>query len=710
MVGGFLSIVYGVWAIRSVMSQDAGNARMQEIAGAVAEGAQAYLKRQYITIGAVGVVLFVLLAWLLSPTVAIGFLIGAVLSGLAGFIGMNVSVRANVRTAQAAMQSLGQGLEVAFKAGAVTGMLVAGLALLGVAIYFWVLTGPMGLSPSSRTVIDALVALGFGASLISIFARLGGGIFTKGADVGADLVGKVEAGIPEDDPRNPATIADNVGDNVGDCAGMAADLFETYAVTLVATMVLAAIFFAGQATLGTMMLYPMAIGAACIVTSIIGTFFVKLGANNSIMGALYKGFIATGVLSAVAIAVVTMLMFGGFSTAFRTNQGVAFTSGGLFWCAMVGLAVTALIVVITEYYTGTGKRPVVSIAQASVTGHGTNVIQGLAVSLESTAMPTIVIIAGIISTYMLGGLFGIAIATTAMLAVAGVVVALDAFGPVTDNAGGIAEMAGLPKEVRHSTDALDAVGNTTKAVTKGYAIGSAGLGALVLFAAYTSDLNYFIAEANKAGSTAYQYFKGVTVDFSLSNPYVVVGLLFGGLIPYLFGGMGMTAVGKAAGSVVEEVRRQFREMPGIMQGTQRPDYGRAVDLLTKSAIKEMIVPSLLPVLAPVVTFFVINAIAGKDQAFAAVGAMLLGVIVTGLFVAISMTSGGGAWDNAKKSFEDGFVDKDGVRHMKGSDAHKASVTGDTVGDPYKDTAGPAVNPAIKITNIIALLLLAVLAH
>jgi K(+)-stimulated pyrophosphate-energized sodium pump len=711
IAGGALSIIYGIWAIRSVMSQDAGNARMQEIAGAVAEGAQAYLKRQYITIGVVGAVIFVALVFLLSLSVAVGFAIGAVLSGLAGFIGMNVSVRANVRTAQAAMRSLGEGLEVAFKAGAVTGMLVAGLALLGVAIYYLILTQMMGLSPSSRTVIDALVALGFGASLISIFARLGGGIFTKGADVGADLVGKVEAGIPEDDPRNPATIADNVGDNVGDCAGMAADLFETYAVTLVATMVLAAIFFAGQqALLGTMMLYPMAIGAACILTSIVGTFFVKLGSNNSIMGALYKGFIATGVLSAVAIAGVTMVMFGGFSTAFRTNQGVAFTSGALFWCAMIGLAVTALIVVITEYYTGTGKRPVVSIAQASVTGHGTNVIQGLAVSLESTALPTIVIIAGIISTYMLGGLFGVAIATTAMLAVAGVVVALDAFGPVTDNAGGIAEMAGLPKEVRHATDALDAVGNTTKAVTKGYAIGSAGLGALVLFAAYTSDLNYFISEANKAGSTAYQYFKGVTVDFSLSNPFVVVGLLFGGLIPYLFGGMGMTAVGKAAGSVVEEVRRQFREMPGIMQGTQRPDYGRAVDLLTRSAIKEMIVPSLLPVLAPVVTFFVINAIAGKDQAFAALGAMLLGVIVTGLFVAISMTSGGGAWDNAKKSFEDGFVDKDGVKHLKGSEAHKASVTGDTVGDPYKDTAGPAVNPAIKITNIIALLLLAILAH
>jgi K(+)-stimulated pyrophosphate-energized sodium pump len=707
---GLTSVVYGVWAYSDVMKRDAGSMRMQEIAGAVAEGAQAYLRRQYLTISVVGVVLFVGLYALLGGAVAIGFLIGAVLSGVAGFIGMNVSVRANVRTAQAASQSLAAGLDVAFKAGAVTGMLVAGLALLGVAIYYAVLTAGMGLSPSSRTVIDALVALGFGASLISIFARLGGGIFTKGADVGADLVGKVEAGIPEDDPRNPATIADNVGDNVGDCAGMAADLFETYAVTLVATMVLAAIFFAGSPALSTMMLYPMAIGAACIVTSIAGTFFVKLGANNSIMGALYKGFIGAGALSVGAIALVNMWILGGFGTSFTTAQGVTFTSGALFWCAVTGLVVTALIVVITEYYTGTGKRPVVSIAQASVTGHGTNVIQGLAVSLESTALPTIVIVGGIIVTYSLAGLFGVAIATTAMLALAGVVVALDAFGPVTDNAGGIAEMAGLPKEVRHSTDALDAVGNTTKAVTKGYAIGSAGLGALVLFAAYTSDLNFFIAEANKAGSTSFQYFKGVTVDFSLSNPYVVVGLLLGGLIPFLFGGMGMTAVGRAAGSVVEEVRRQFREKPGIMQGTDRPDYGRAVDMLTKAAIREMIVPSLLPVLAPIVIYFAIYWIAGKNNAFAAVGAMLMGVIVTGIFVAISMTSGGGAWDNAKKSFEDGFVDKDGVRHMKGSEAHKASVTGDTVGDPYKDTAGPAVNPAIKITNIIALLLLAILAH
>jgi K(+)-stimulated pyrophosphate-energized sodium pump len=705
ILGGLLSVAYGVWAINDVMKRDAGTQRMQEIAGAIAEGAQAYLRRQYMTIGLVGIVLFLILSYLLGLWVGIGFLIGAVLSGTAGFIGMNVSVRANVRTAQAATQSLGGGLDVAFKSGAVTGMLVAGLALLGVAVYYSVLTRVLGFGLSSRTVIDALVALGFGASLISIFARLGGGIFTKGADVGGDLVGKVEAGIPEDDPRNPATIADNVGDNVGDCAGMAADLFETYAVTVVATMVLAAIFFAGQPVLETLQLYPLAIGAACIATSIAGTFFVKLGQNQSIMGALYKGLIAAGVLSIAAIAIVNLLLLGGFSTEFRTAGGVVFTSGALFWCAVVGLAVTALIVVITEYYTGVGFRPVRSIAQASVTGHGTNVIQGLAVSLESTALPTLVIVAGIVVAYGLAGLFGIAIAVTAMLAVAGMIVALDAFGPVTDNAGGIAEMAGLPKDVRRSTDALDAVGNTTKAVTKGYAIGSAGLGALVLFAAYTSDLNYFTRNAGQ-----YPYFQGVQPDFSLANPYVVVGLLLGGLIPYLFGGMAMTAVGRAGGAVVEEVRRQFRAKPGIMQGTDRPDYGAAVDMLTRAAIKEMIVPSLLPVLAPFVVYFVVNAIAGKSQAFSAVGAMLLGVIVTGLFVAISMTSGGGAWDNAKKSFEDGFTDAGGTTHQKGSEAHKASVTGDTVGDPYKDTAGPAVNPAIKITNIIALLLLAILAR
>jgi len=705
ILGGLLSVVYGLWAILDVMKRDAGTQRMQEIAGAIAEGAQAYLRRQYTTIAIVGVVLFALIAYFLGLRVAVGFAVGAILSGVAGFIGMNVSVRANVRTAQAATQSLGGGLDVAFKAGAVTGMLVAGLALLGVALYFGYLTRIAGLPSSSREVVDSLVALGFGASLISIFARLGGGIFTKGADVGGDLVGKVEAGIPEDDPRNPATIADNVGDNVGDCAGMAADLFETYAVTIVATMVLAAIFFAGQPVLESMLLYPLSIGAACIATSIAGTFFVKLGQNQSIMGALYKGLIATGVLSIVAVAVVNYLVFGGFGTEFRTGTGVAFTSGNLFWCAVVGLAVTALIVVITEYYTGVGYRPVRSIAQASVTGHGTNVIQGLAVSLEATALPTVVIVTGIVVAFKLAGLFGIAIAVTAMLALAGMIVALDAFGPVTDNAGGIAEMAGLPKEVRKSTDALDAVGNTTKAVTKGYAIGSAGLGALVLFAAYTSDLNYFVQNSNQ-----YPYFQGVQANFSLANPYVVVGLLFGGLIPYLFGGMGMTAVGRAAGAVVVEVRRQFRDKPGIMQGTDRPDYGRAVDMLTRAAIKEMIVPSLLPVLAPIVTYFVVYWIAGKSQAFSAVGAMLLGVIVTGLFVAISMTSGGGAWDNAKKSFEDGFTDEAGTTHHKGSEAHKASVTGDTVGDPYKDTAGPAVNPAIKITNIIALLLLAILAQ
>ncbi len=706
ILGGLCAIAYGLWAIGDVMKRDAGTQRMQEIAGAIAEGAKAYLKRQYLTIGLVGVVLFGLIFWLLGPWVAVGFAVGAVLSGAAGFIGMNVSVRANVRTAQAATQSLGGGLDVAFKSGAVTGLFVAGLALLGVVLYYIFLTRYLGFEASSRNVIDALVALGFGASLISIFARLGGGIFTKGADVGGDLVGKVEAGIPEDDPRNPATIADNVGDNVGDCAGMAADLFETYAVTVVATMVLAAIFFAGQtAVLENMMIYPLAIGAACIVTSIIGTFFVKLGQNQSIMGALYKGFIASGVLSVAAIAAVNYGLFGSFATEFKTASGDVFTSMGLFWCAVVGLAVTCLIVVITEYYTGVGFRPVRSIAQASVTGHGTNVIQGLAVSLESTALPALVIIAGIVVTYKLAGLFGIAIAVTAMLALAGMVVALDAFGPVTDNAGGIAEMSGLPSEVRKSTDALDAVGNTTKAVTKGYAIGSAGLGALVLFAAYTSDLNYFTQHVDK-----YPYFAGVKTDFSLANPYVVVGLLFGGLIPYLFGGIAMTAVGRAAGAVVQEVRRQFREKPGIMEGKDRPDYGRAVDMLTKAAIKEMIIPSLLPVLAPVVTYFVVYAIADKSQAFSAVGAMLLGVIVNGLFVAVSMTSGGGAWDNAKKSFEDGFTDESGVKHLKGSDAHKASVTGDTVGDPYKDTAGPAVNPAIKITNIIALLLLAVLAH
>ncbi|MFN3623115.1 MAG: sodium-translocating pyrophosphatase [Hyphomicrobium sp.] len=711
---GVLALAYAAYTIRSVMSADAGTARMQEIAGAVREGAQAYLNRQYTTVAMVGAVIFIIAWILLGPLVAVGFLIGAVLSGAAGYVGMNVSVRANVRTAQAATHSLARGLDIAFKSGAVTGMLVAGMALLGVSGYFLFLTGGLGFAANDRTVTDALVALGFGASLISIFARLGGGIFTKGADVGGDLVGKVEAGIPEDDPRNPATIADNVGDNVGDCAGMAADLFETYAVTVVATMVLGSIFFAGQPNLEILMIYPLAICAACIVTSIIGTFFVKLGTNNSIMGALYRGFLASAVLSVAGLWAATQYVLGGFGEV-GTAAGVTITGYNLFICGLIGLAVTGLIIWITEYYTGIGYKPVRSIAQASVTGHGTNVIQGLAVSLEATALPAIVIVAGILSTYSIAGLFGTAIATTTMLGLAGMVVALDAFGPVTDNAGGIAEMSGLPKEVRRSTDALDAVGNTTKAVTKGYAIGSAGLGALVLFAAYSYDLQHFIDEANKPGATGYAFFKGVSPDFSLSNPYVVVGLLLGGLIPYLFGGIAMTAVGRAGSAIVQEVRRQFKAKPGIMQGKDRPDYAAAVDLLTRAAIKEMVIPSLLPVLSPIVLYFAIYVIAGggdagKSAAFSAVGAMLLGVIVNGLFVAISMTSGGGAWDNAKKLIEDGFVDANGVKHVKGGDAHKAAVTGDTVGDPYKDTAGPAVNPAIKITNIVALLLLAVLAQ
>ncbi|MGK2739595.1 sodium-translocating pyrophosphatase [Tepidicaulis sp. LMO-SS28] len=693
---GVLAIVYGLWAIRSVMASDPGNERMQEIAGAIQEGASAYLNRQYTTIAIVGVVIFAVAAWQLSWLAAIGFAIGAILSGAAGYIGMLVSVRANVRTTQAASQSLAAGLNVAFKSGAVTGMLVAGLALLSVAVYYGVLTAHLGYASSSREVIDALVALGFGASLISIFARLGGGIFTKGADVGGDLVGKVEAGIPEDDPRNPATIADNVGDNVGDCAGMAADLFETYAVTVVATMVLASIFFAGAAASG-MMVYPLAIGATCIVTSIIGTFFVRLGSSQNIMGALYKGFVASAVLSLIALYFVTDRVIG-LETAFETGTG-NFTGLDLYICGIAGLVITGLIIWITEYYTGVNFRPVRSIAKASETGHGTNVIQGLAVSMEATALPALVIVVGIIVTYSLAGLFGIAIAVTTMLALAGMVVALDAFGPVTDNAGGIAEMADLPEDVRNTTDALDAVGNTTKAVTKGYAIGSAGLGALVLFAAYTQDIAFFTANAE-----AYPYFAGVVPDFSLSNPYVVVGLFIGGLLPYLFGAMGMMAVGRAGGAIVEEVRRQFREKPGIMQGTEKPDYKAAVDLLTKAAIKEMVIPSLLPVLSPIALYIIVLNIADKSAAFSALGAMLLGVIVTGLFVALSMTAGGGAWDNAKKYIEDGN------HGGKGSEAHKAAVTGDTVGDPYKDTAGPAVNPMIKITNIVALLLLAVLAH
>ena len=690
---GVLAVVYGIVTSISVLSADTGNEKMQEIAGAIQEGASAYLSRQYSTIAIVGLVILVISYFLLGLEVSIGFLIGAVLSGIAGYIGMLVSVRANVRTTQAASNSLAEGLSIAFKSGAVTGMLVAGLALLAVAVYYYVLTN-LWIPQNNRIVIDALVALGFGSSLISIFARLGGGIFTKGADVGGDLVGKVEAGIPEDDPRNPATIADNVGDNVGDCAGMAADLFETYAVTVVATMVLASIFFAGNET---MMIYPLSICGACVITSILGTYFVKLGKSNSIMGALYKGFIATAILSLVVLYFVTDLVVG-FGTSL-TISGKSFNGLDLYMCGVTGLAITGLIIWITEYYTGVDYRPVKSIAKSSETGHGTNVIQGLAISMESTALPALVIVFGIIITYSLAGLFGIAVAVTTMLALAGMVVALDAFGPVTDNAGGIAEMSDLPEEVRNTTDSLDAVGNTTKAVTKGYAIGSAGLGALVLFGAYTADLEYFSSNAAEGS-----YFFGVNPDFSLSNPYVVVGLLVGGMLPYLFAALGMTAVGRAGSAIVEEVRKQFKEKPGIMTGEDKPDYSSAVDLLTKSAIKEMIVPSLLPLLSPIVLFYTVNFIATKSDAFSALGAMLLGVIVTGLFVALSMTAGGGAWDNAKKYIEDGNYGG------KGSEAHKAAVTGDTVGDPYKDTAGPAVNPMIKITNIIALLLLAVLAH
>ncbi|MDG1006854.1 MAG: sodium-translocating pyrophosphatase [Alphaproteobacteria bacterium] len=692
---GLLAIVYGVWAARSIMAADAGNERMQEIASAIQEGAAAYLNRQYRAIGIVGVAIAILVFFLLGAKVSAGFIVGATLSGAAGYVGMLVSVRANVRTTQAASESLGAGLSMAFRSGAVTGMLVAGLALLAVTVYFALLINGFGLSPDSREVVDALVALGFGASLISIFARLGGGIFTKGADVGGDLVGKVEAGIPEDDPRNPATIADNVGDNVGDCAGMAADLFETYAVTIVATMVLSSIFFTADAL--NMMMYPLAIGGTCIITSIAGTFFVRLGASQSIMGALYKGFIASAVLSLIALYFVTDAVIG-LDTQ-RVIEGQVFNGMSLYLCGVLGLAITGLIIWITEYYTGVNYRPVKSVAAASETGHGTNVIQGLAVSMEATALPAIVIVVGILATYSLAGLFGIAIAVTTMLALAGMVVALDAFGPVTDNAGGIAEMADLPESVRNTTDALDAVGNTTKAVTKGYAIGSAGLGALVLFAAYTQDLRYFTANADQ-----YSYFAGVTPDFSLSNPYVVIGLFVGGMLPYLFGAMGMMAVGRAGGAIVEEVRRQFKEKPGIMKGTEKPDYTAAVDLLTRAAIKEMIVPSMLPVLSPVALYLIIEQIADRSAAFSALGAMLLGVIVTGLFVALSMTAGGGAWDNAKKYIEDGN------HGGKGSEAHKAAVTGDTVGDPYKDTAGPAVNPMIKITNIVALMMLAILAH
>ena len=686
---GLIAVFYSYLLSKQILKASPGNAKMQEIAEAIQIGAKAYLKRQYITIAIVGLVVLAIVSYFFSPLVGLGYFIGATLSGIAGYIGMLISVKANVRTAEASRKSLQSGLTMAFKSGAVTGLLVAGLALLSIAIYYLIL---IDLNVDSREIINALVALGFGASLISIFARLGGGIFTKGADVGADLVGKVEAGIPEDDPRNPAVIADNVGDNVGDCAGMAADLFETYAVTIVATMVLASIFFTSNAN---MMVYPLAIGGSCILTSIAGTFFVKLGKTKNIMNALYKGFIVTAVLSLVILYPVTDSVLG-LETIFNVSDK-SFTGLDLYICGVSGLIITGLLIWITEYYTGTNYRPVRSIAQSSTTGHGTNVIQGLAVSMEATAVPALIIVVGILYTNSVAGLFGIAIAVTSMLALTGMVVALDAYGPVTDNAGGIAEMAKLPKSVRKTTDALDAVGNTTKAVTKGYAIGSAGLGALVLFAAYTEDIKFFSSVKGSA-------LEGVEVSFDLSNPFVVVGLLVGGMFPYLFGSMGMQAVGRAGGAVVIEVRRQFKKIPGIMKGTRKPDYGRLVDLLTKAAIKEMIIPSLLPVLSPVILYFIILPIGGMSAALSTLGAMLLGVIITGLFLAISMTAGGGAWDNAKKYIEDGNFGG------KGSEAHKAAVTGDTVGDPYKDTAGPAVNPMIKITNIVALLLLAVIAH
>ncbi len=688
ILAGLLSIVYGFFTGKNILSSSAGNNKMQEIASAIQVGAKAYLNRQYKTIAIVGLAVLIIISYAFSILVGLGYLIGATLSGIAGYVGMLVSVQANVRTAEASRKGLSQGLSIAFKSGAVTGMLVAGLALLSISVYYYLL---LSFGIDEREIVNALVALGFGASLISIFARLGGGIFTKGADVGADLVGKVEAGIPEDDPRNPAVIADNVGDNVGDCAGMAADLFETYAVTIVATMVLSSIFFHGDLN---MMVYPLSIGGACILTSIIGTFFVKLGKTKNIMAALYKGFVVTAVTSLIILYPVTDYVLGLEKIYSISNN--SFTGKSLYICGVIGLVITGLLIWVTEYYTGTNYRPVKSVALSSTTGHGTNVIQGLAVSMEATAIPALIIVGGILLTNYIAGLFGIAIAVTTMLALAGMVVALDAYGPVTDNAGGIAEMSNLPKNVRKTTDALDAVGNTTKAVTKGYAIGSAGLGALVLFAAYTEDIKHF---SKVAGSKL----EGIVVTFDLSNPFVVVGLLVGGMLPYLFGSMGMQAVGRAGGAVVVEVRRQFKKIPGIMKRKAKPDYGKLVDLLTKAAIKEMIIPSLLPVLSPIVLYLAILPIGGQVAALSSVGAMLLGVIITGLFVAISMTAGGGAWDNAKKYIEDGNFGG------KGSEAHKAAVTGDTVGDPYKDTAGPAVNPMIKITNIVALLLLAVIS-
>ncbi|CAO6126199.1 OVP1 Inorganic pyrophosphatase [Candidatus Pelagibacterales bacterium] len=689
ILSGILSIIFAYVTGVQILSASAGNARMKEIAGAIQIGARAYLNRQYKTIAIVGVLVLIAVIYLFNAWVGLGYFIGAFLSGIAGYAGMLISVQANVRTAEASRKSLAEGLKISFKSGALTGMLVAGLALLAIAVYYLVL---LELKIDEREISNALVALGFGASLISIFARLGGGIFTKGADVGADLVGKVEAGIPEDDPRNPAVIADNVGDNVGDCAGMAADLFETYAVTIVATMVLASIFFSGNLN---MLIYPLAIAGSCLITSIIGTYFVRLGASKSIMGALYKGFIVSAVLSLAILYPVTEHVVG-LTKVYKVGA-ISFTGLKLYYCGVIGLVITGLLIWVTEYYTSTAYNPVKSIAKSSTTGHGTNVIQGLAISMEATAIPALIIVVGILSTYLIAGLYGIAIAVTTMLALTGMVVALDAYGPVTDNAGGIAQMSNLPASVRKVTDALDAVGNTTKAITKGYAIGSAGLGALVLFAAYTEDIKHF---AKTPGSAL----KGIVVNFDLSNPYVVIGLLIGGLLPYLFASMGMQAVGRAGGAVVIEVRRQFKKWPGIMKNKQKPDYRNAVDILTKAAIKEMIIPSLLPVLSPIVLYVIIYYIAGTSSALSALGAMLLGVIVTGFFLAVSMTAGGGAWDNAKKYIEDGH------HGGKGSDAHKAAVTGDTVGDPYKDTAGPAVNPMIKITNIVALLLLAIIAR